>query len=97
MVMNFKCRILSIIVSVVFIIGSIICCTVIFNKKNDTVIYATNISFNGLIGGIDLYIDNDLIVNENMINIEPKDCNIKPIFTINKYGDDEEFEILNNR
>ncbi len=95
--MNLKCRILSIIVTSALFIATLICCVVAFNKKNDKIIYATNISFNGIIGGVELCIDNDLLLSDEMVSIEPSNCTEQPTFIIKKYGNDDETEIKNGK
>lgn len=95
--MKLKCRILSIIITGALFIATFICCIIVFNKDTDEIIYATNIGFNGIVGGVELCIDNELLLNNDMVSIEPSNCTEQPIFTIKKYGDDDETEIKNNK
>lgn len=97
MVMKLKCRILSIIVTSALFIATLICCIIALNKQKDEIVYADNVCFDGIIGGIELYIDNDLLLSDNMVKVEPSNCTKQPLFTIKKYGDDNETQITNNK
>lgn len=97
MLMNKTCRILSIIVSCVLFISTVICCVIVFKRSENKNVYAKSINFNTVAGGIELYIDNDLIVDSDMLIIEPGNYTVKPQFTIKQYGDDEETIITDNK
>ena len=88
-----KCRILSIFVVGILIIMTTVCGVVIFNKHNDKQIYAKSINFVFISGGIDIYIDNELIINESMVSVSPSNCTFKPEFTIKKRGEENETTI----
>ncbi|MBQ7880278.1 MAG: hypothetical protein IJ358_00325 [Clostridia bacterium] len=97
MAMKIKCRILSIAVVAVAAVASIVSAVKISRKTNDRVVYADSISFCGMIGGAEIYIDNELVVDDNLITITPSDCTVTPEFTIKKSGNSEEVEISESK
>ncbi len=87
--MKIKCRILSVFVVAICLVVIIASIIVIKNKKDDKQVYAESINFVGLAGGAELYIDNDLLIDEGLIIISPSNCTVKPEFAIKKSGEDE--------
>ena len=86
--MKNKCRILSVFVIAVCLIAAVASIIVIKNKQDKTVVYAKSINFVGLVGGAELYINNDLLIGEDLITVSPSNCTVKPQFEIKKSGDD---------
>ena len=94
MAMKIKCRILSVFVVAICGIVAIICLTVIKNKKDKEPVYAESINFVGIVGGVELYIYNELVIDENLVKVAPKNCTFKPEFQI-KHSSDEEYVSIN--
>ena len=90
-----RCRILSISITAISLIISAVIIGFIISNNSKTV-YATSIKFKGEVRGVEIYVDNKLIINKDLIVVEPGDCNIQPEFTIKKYGGDEEIVIVDN-
>lgn len=87
--MKVKCRILSMCVVVVLAIALISGIFITINKNKDKDIYAKSLKFSGLIGGVEIYIENELIIDDNLVTVSPANCSFKPEFSIKKSGDDE--------
>ena len=95
--MKRKCRNLSIaVVSVLFVVV-FVCMVAIFNKPKGAIIYADTINFTTTIGSFEMFIGNELVLNESLVQINPSNCSVKPKFTIRKSGEDEERDITTNR
>lgn len=88
-----KCRILSIGIIAISILITIVSVIIICNKHNKKIVYADSIMFDGNIGGIEMYIFNDILVDESLVKISPSNCTEEPIFTIKKFGEEDEVEI----
>jgi len=82
--MSMKCRILSI---VVIVVGALVACVgigIVVNKNNNKKVYATSVHFVGDIGGAEVYIENQIVINKQLVEIKPSNCSFSPVFTIKK-------------
>ena len=85
--MGRKCRILSIFVIAVFVACSAVCVTLAVSKNiKRREIYATSITFNSP-RSMDLYIDNSLIISNDIVTICPNNCTVKPTFYLSTRDD----------
>ena len=80
--MKKKCRILSVCVVVACVVISAIAVVKALNKDEKYVVYAESVSFTTSVGGFEMCIDNQLLIDESIITISPSDCSFKPEFVI---------------
>ena len=88
--MKNKCRILSVIVTVILTSITLITTINLIIKPKDEIIYAESINFVNGIRSAEILLDNRLVVDENLVEVAPKNCSFTPEFTIKKYGTSEE-------
>lgn len=94
--MDRKCRILSIFVIAISVMVIFVAYCIIVNKPKEEIVYANDISFCSIIGGFEMCVGNELVLNDNMVKISPSNCSFKPEFTIQKRDEDEK-EIKTDR
>lgn len=80
--MNKKCRILSICVVVIAIVVAVVAIFKTFNKHEKLVVYAESVSFTTSVGGLEMCINNELLIDESIITVSPSNCSFKPEFVI---------------
>lgn len=87
--MKGKTKILSTIMTCVTVVVSIVCYFVAINKnKSKQVVYAESVCFTNGVGGCELFIDNELILDSSLVTIVPANCSFQPEFSVVKYGSD---------
>ena len=87
--MKIKCRILSVFVISVLLIGVVAVAVIVGKRNKDNTKYATSVNFTSIAGSVEMYIDNKLIIHENLVEVLPSNCTFKPEFTIKKSGTDD--------
>ena len=88
------CRNLSICVGVVAILVLAVSIGLIIDKaKASKIVYAKTIRFNTTVGSFEMLIDNELVLDVGMVEISPRDCSFKPVFSIKKSTEDEEIAV----
>ena len=91
------CRILSVFATLSILVVGGILLTKALNKPKDNTVYATHISFETLAGSVELYINNNLVLDNNLIKVEPSNCSFSPEITIKKQGEGEECLIIGTK
>lgn len=95
--MKEKYRILSIVGTVVCVAILVIGLIFVANKSKDKVVYATSVSFAGFSSGLEMCIDNELVISRDMVKILPESVTAIPQFTMRKSGDSVEEVIISNK
>lgn len=89
--MKLKCRILSICVIVALTVAVIVGCVFIAGKNKT--IYAKSINFNTVSKSIEMYIGNNLLLNDSFVKVTPSNCAFMPEYKITKSSTKEELFI----
>ena len=79
-------KIVSIIIASITAIACIACYFIAINKNKSNVTYAKSINFTNGTGGCELLIDNQLILNNSLLTIQPANCSFSPEYSVTKYG-----------
>ena len=95
--MKEKYRILSIVGTVICIAILVVGIIFVANKSKDKVVYATFVNFAGFSGGLEMCIDNELVISRDMVKILPESATAIPQFTIRRSGDSVEETIISNK
>ena len=91
------CRILAICVaSVVLVIAGILVVNALRQPKGK-ILYATDVEFLTLSGGMEMLIDNDLVLDQSMVKISPQNCEFAPEFTVKKFGAIKESSVTDGK
>jgi len=88
--MKLKCRILSICVIVALTVAVIVGCVFIAGKNKNKTIYAKSINFNTVSKSIEMYIGNNLLLNDSFVKVTPSNCAFMPEYKITKSSTKEE-------
>lgn len=91
--MKTKSRILSISVISILLLAACIVVIVVAKSNTDKPQYATSIEFASISGSVEMYIDNKLIIHEDLVEVSPLNCTFKPEFTIKKSGNSESVSV----
>ena len=91
------CRILGIVVASAVVVAIAFIVVKVARKPKANKVYATNVEFLTLAGGMEMFIGNDLILNYDMVKISPQNCEFDPEFSVKMFGALKETVVENGR